>query len=106
MNIDREKLIEWLENVAINNTKFADQHKGLYLYGTKQEGAVLCALNLITAIQSGELQKTEPFTWVPVTNGRGGYECSKCQAYAPCFQSGNEYFSPFCPNCGCKLEDK
>lgn len=41
--------------------------------------------------------------WIPVTNGRGGHECSKCHQYAPSYQSGSEYLSRFCPACGCYM---
>lgn len=42
--------------------------------------------------------------WIPVTNGRGGQECNQCHDYAPSYQSGAEYLSNFCPNCGAKME--
>ena len=38
--------------------------------------------------------------WVPVTNGRGGFECDQCHNYAPSYQDGVEWLSDFCPNCG------
>lgn len=41
--------------------------------------------------------------WIEVTNGRGGHECSECHDYAPSFQSGAEYLSRFCPNCGADM---
>lgn len=41
--------------------------------------------------------------WIKVTNGRGGHECDVCHDYAPSFQSGNEYLSAFCPNCGADM---
>ena len=41
--------------------------------------------------------------WIEVTNGRGGHECDVCHDYAPSFQSGNEYLSTFCPNCGARM---
>ena len=42
--------------------------------------------------------------WIPVTNGRGGSECNQCRGYAPSYQSGAEYNSPYCPNCGAKMD--
>lgn len=42
--------------------------------------------------------------WIPVTNGRGGYECDQCHEYAPSYQNGDEHLSNFCPNCGAKME--
>ena len=44
--------------------------------------------------------------WIPVTNGRGGHECSRCHQYAPSYQAGNEYLSRFCPFCGCYMGEK
>lgn len=42
--------------------------------------------------------------WVPVTNGRGGFECSICHSYAPSYQDGVEWLSLYCPNCGAKMD--
>lgn len=42
--------------------------------------------------------------WVPVTNGRGGFECSICHSYAPSYQDGAEWLSLYCPNCGAKMD--
>lgn len=44
--------------------------------------------------------------WIPVANGRGGHECSRCHQYAPSYQAGNEYLSRFCPFCGCYMEEE
>ena len=44
--------------------------------------------------------------WIPVTNGRGGHECSRCHEYAPSYQAGNEYLSRFCPACGCYMGEE
>lgn len=44
--------------------------------------------------------------WVPVTNGRGGYECDQCHNYAPSYQDGVEWLSDFCPNCGAKMDEE
>lgn len=44
--------------------------------------------------------------WIPVTNGRGGHECSRCHQYAPSYQAGNEYLSRFCPACGCYMGEE
>ena len=42
--------------------------------------------------------------WIPVTNGRGGFECDQCHNYAPSYQDGVEWLSGFCPNCGAKMD--
>jgi hypothetical protein len=42
--------------------------------------------------------------WIPVTNGRGGHECSLCHEYAPSYQNGDEWITKHCPNCGAKME--
>lgn len=42
--------------------------------------------------------------WTPVTNGRGGFECSICHGYAPSYQDGVEWLSNYCPNCGAKMD--
>ena len=41
--------------------------------------------------------------WIPVTNGRGGFECDECHNYAPSFQDGVEWLSDYCPNCGADM---
>lgn len=58
----------------------------------------LCELvdNNKTAVKHGR--------WVPVTNGRGGFECSICYSYAPSYQDGVEWLSLYCPNCGAKMD--
>ena len=44
--------------------------------------------------------------WIPVTNGRGGFECDQCHNYAPSYQDGVEWLSGFCPNCGAKMDEE
>ena len=41
--------------------------------------------------------------WIPVTNGRGGHECSLCHSYASSFQTGDEWLTDYCPNCGADM---
>ena len=41
--------------------------------------------------------------WIPVTNGRGGYQCDRCGSYAPSYQSGAEWLSNFCPECNADM---
>ena len=40
---------------------------------------------------------------IPVTNGRGGFECDQCHNYAPSYQDGVEWLSGFCPSCGADM---
>ena len=44
--------------------------------------------------------------WIPVTNGRGGFECDQCHNYAPSYQDGVEWLSGFCPNCGAEMTEE
>ena len=44
-------------------------------------------------------------TWIPVTNGRGGHECSLCHTYAPSFQTGDEWLTDYCPTCGACMQE-
>lgn len=41
--------------------------------------------------------------WIPVTNGRGGFECDHCHNYAPSYQDGVEWLSTYCPSCGAEM---
>ena len=60
---------------------------------------VLCDLDdLPTAEKKGK--------WIPVTNGRGGHECDQCHEYAPSWQTGEEHLTNYCPNCGCRMDEK
>ena len=56
--------------------------------------------DFIMAIPPADVQPVIHGHWIPVTNGRGGHECSVCHNYAPSYQAGNEYLSRFCPACG------
>lgn len=38
--------------------------------------------------------------WIPVTNGRGGHCCNRCNGYAPSYMNGDEHLSDYCPYCG------
>lgn len=41
--------------------------------------------------------------WIPVTNGRGGHCCNRCNGYAPSYMNGDEHLSDFCPFCGADM---
>ena len=50
--------------------------------------------------------KRMPGKWIPVTNGRGGHECSLCHSYAPSYKSGDEWLTDYCPHCGVRMESE
>ena len=60
--------------------------------------------NLAGTRMSSAKQERKRGKWIPVTNGRGGHECSMCHMYAPSFLSGDENLSPYCPNCGAEMK--
>jgi len=70
--------------------------------GNAQDASMDIA-SAIWDIPAADVRENVKAKWIPVTNGRGGSECSKCHAYAPSYQSGAEYTSPFCPNCGAQM---
>ena len=51
-----------------------------------------------------EVEPVKHGQWIPVTNGRGGFECSICHNYAPSYQDGVEWLSLYCPHCGAKMD--
>ena len=59
---------------------------------------------VIERLPSAEVEPIKHGRWVPVTNGRGGFECSICHSYAPSYQDGVECLSPWCPFCGAKMD--
>lgn len=71
------------------------------LYDEKTSKNYLEAVRM--ARESLENQKTGH--WIDVTNGRGGHKCDNCHEYAPSYQSGNEYLTKYCPNCGAKMQE-
>lgn len=60
------------------------------------------AYNLILQLPSAQPERKKG-KWIPVTNGRGGFECDECHNYAPSFQDGVEWLSDYCPNCGADM---
>ena len=64
------------------------------------------AIRQVSAIQPSDVRPNTDGNWIPVTNGRGGHECSRCHEYAPSYQSGNEYLSRFCTSCGCYMGEE
>lgn len=61
-------------------------------------------VDLLENLPSAEVEPVKHGRWTPVTNGRGGFECSMCHSYAPSYQDGVEWLSRYCPNCGAKME--
>lgn len=59
--------------------------------------------NAILSIPAADVRPVVLGKWIPVTNGRGGFECSLCHEYAPSFRDGVENLSNFCPNCGADM---
>ena len=85
--VDRLQMVNWKENPGV----------------PYKAHALNWAINTLR-----ELPSTEPKQhgrWKPVTNGRGGFECSVCTNYAPSYQDGVEWLSRFCPNCGAKMDE-
>lgn len=58
---------------------------------------------VIDALPAADVRPVVRGRWIPVTNGRGGHECSECHNYAPSYQTGAEYLTKFCPNCGADM---
>ena len=61
-----------------------------------------CITELINGVPSAQPERKKG-EWIPVTNGRGGFECDQCHNYAPSYQDGVEWLSGFCPNCGADM---
>jgi hypothetical protein len=64
-------------------------------------GERLWFLNMLNNIEAEPIKHGR---WLPVTNGRGGFECSVCTNYAPSYQDGVEWHSRFCPTCGARMD--
>ena len=86
----KSEAIEHLKNIAIYSVQ------DCYMDEARQ------ALDM--AIKVLEEPERKRGKWIPVTNGRGGFECDRCHCYAPSYQDGVEWLSAFCPNCGCRME--
>ena len=67
-----------------------------------------CKQNAIDLLQHAPTIEPErkKGMWIPVTNGRGGFECDQCHNYAPSYQDGVEWLSGFCPNCGAEMTEE
>lgn len=87
---------EALRRAAIDAVEKESQVDGAYGYMDTKS-----IVDLLNDLPSAEPKKGR---WVPVTNGRGGNECSACHSYAPSYKNGDEHLSAYCPNCGAKME--
>lgn len=82
--------------------KYSDTNENR-IYWQHRRGGEWKTAELDELIGAYEREKTGK--WIPVTNGRGGFECNKCHNYAPSYQDGVEWLSDFCPNCGARMVD-
>ena len=73
------------------------------IWDTAVANDVKTILKELPSAQPSAHQERMMGRWVPVTNGRGGYECDQCHNYAPSYQDGAEWLSDFCPNCGADM---
>ena len=64
------------------------------------------AEDYIRAIPAADVKPVVRGKWIPVTNGRGGHECSECHDYAPSYQVGSEHLANYCPNCGADMREQ
>ena len=69
------------------------------------KGYVRLVKDRLERLPSAQLERKKG-EWIPVTNGRGGFECDQCHNYAPSYQDGVEWLSGFCPNCGAKMDEE
>lgn len=76
--------------------------KQMAIGGTTLKESVKALQDVFYSTQPGLL--IDKSKWIPVTNGRGGFECANCHCYAPSYQNGVEWLSDYCPNCGKKMD--
>ena len=94
--ISRQAAIEVIEAVLPVDPMKSEYAKGITC------GAAL-AKTYVEQLPSTQTERKKG-KWIPVTNGRGGFECNRCHCYAPSYQDGVEWLSAFCPSCGCRME--
>ena len=71
----------------------------------EMEGCDHCmTLDIIDQQPTVDAEPVRHGRWIPVTNGRGGYECDQCRNYAPSYQTGKEHLSDYCPHCGARMD--
>lgn len=79
--------------------------KEVYRFDGYLDDDMECRLHYaLKRLPAADVVERKKGKWIPVTNGRGGCECSQCHTYAPSYQSGVEYKSAYCPSCGAKMD--
>lgn len=96
--IDANRLIMHLSDYALQEAPWC----GANGYGNKN--AYEAIEECIKAVEKAPtVEARRAGKWIRVTNGRGGYECDQCHSYSAAYQTGNDYLSRFCPNCGASM---
>lgn len=105
--IDRKAAIEALVGLTIysNAPSLNAAVEQEYHNGREWIGGVRDALIEIGDLSAADVKPVKRGKWIPVTNGRGGHECSECHDYAPSYQVGMEYLANYCPNCGADMRE-
>lgn len=103
--IDRQAAIDALEREKTYSTAYKDGYAQTDYFKQYNMGLAdgIKALNKLPTAEVGPVKHGR---WTPVTNGRGGFECSICHSYAPSYQDGVEWLSPYCPNCGARMTER
>lgn len=103
--IRREAAIEALEQVrwALWGIDIPSPTVPEYIEHHKQVQEVMSKIDEMRSKIEAMPSAEKTGKWIPVTNGRGGFECNKCHNYAPSYQDGVEWLSDFCPNCGARM---
>lgn len=97
-------MAEYIDKQAVIDE--VDEWYDLYPDSDTAREALSLLKKAIKKISTEDVRPTIDGNWIPVTNGRGGHECSRCHEYAPSYQAGSEYLSRFCPSCGCYMGEE
>lgn len=97
--IDGDELYRALSEEAAHRIRHSDNSQ----FDVGRTNGIICARDIISTMPT-IFPPVKRGEWIPVTNGRGGNECSECHDYAPSFQAGHEYLSNYCPSCGCYMQ--
>ena len=99
--ISRKGTAEEIEGLPFNMSFALNEDE---LNGMNRAKTVI-AHYILSTIPAADVVPVVRGKWVPVTNGRGGHECSECHNYAPSFQTGAEHLANFCPMCGADMRE-